>query len=240
MAFRWFSSSSLTVPKALTTIGITVALISHNFCTCNLKSWYLAIFSSSLTLMFWPPGTVMAMILHSFFSLSVTTISGLRCSISLSVWIAKSQSILYLPFPALALVDAGPICLHIQPQILCTRASALFFQVCRVSSCIGFHLGQNTNWQYGWLFQLFLCRATWAAHIRLSVSCFSSSAFSHCHLLWSSIPSASLRNWPCNAFSFHTVCLSFSRSYLLLPSIFVLSCNFPVAAFRSLSLLFAA
>ena len=72
----------------------------------------------------------MAMILHSFFSLSVTTISGLRCSISLSVWIAKSQSILYLSFPALALVDAGPICLHIQPQILCTsqcKSQCTFF-----------------------------------------------------------------------------------------------------------------
>ena len=52
MVFRWFSSSSLTVPKALTTIGRTVALTYHNFCTCNLKSWYLVIFSSSFTLMF--------------------------------------------------------------------------------------------------------------------------------------------------------------------------------------------
>ena len=47
MVFRWLSSSSLTVPKAPTTIGITVALTFHNFCTCNVKSWYLVIFSSS-------------------------------------------------------------------------------------------------------------------------------------------------------------------------------------------------
>ena len=40
----------------------------------------------------------MSMISNSLFSLSVTTISGLRCSISLSVWIAKSQSILHLSF----------------------------------------------------------------------------------------------------------------------------------------------
>ena len=52
MVFRWFSSSSLTVPKATTTIGITVALTFHNFCTCNLKYWYLVIFSSYFTLMF--------------------------------------------------------------------------------------------------------------------------------------------------------------------------------------------
>ena len=52
MVFRWFSSSSLTVPKAPNTIGITVALTFHNFCTCNLKSWYFVIFYSSFTLMF--------------------------------------------------------------------------------------------------------------------------------------------------------------------------------------------
>ena len=52
MVFRWFSSSSLTVPKAPTTIGITVALTSYKFCTCNLNSWYLVIFSSFFTLMF--------------------------------------------------------------------------------------------------------------------------------------------------------------------------------------------
>ena len=50
IVFRWFSSSSLTFPKAPTTIAITVALPFHNFCTCNLKAWYLVIFSSSLRL----------------------------------------------------------------------------------------------------------------------------------------------------------------------------------------------
>ena len=96
MVFKWFSGSSLTIPKAPATIGITVALTSHNFCTCNLNSWYLVIFSSFFTLMFWSPGTAMSMILHSLFSLLMTTISGLPCSISLSVWTAKSQSILHL------------------------------------------------------------------------------------------------------------------------------------------------
>ena len=93
MVFRWFSSSSLTVPKAPTTIGVTVDLTSHIFSLCNLKSWYLVIFSSSFTLMFWSPRTAMSMILNSLFSLSMTTISGLRSSISSSVLIAKSQSI---------------------------------------------------------------------------------------------------------------------------------------------------
>ena len=52
MVFRWFSSALVTVPKAPVTIGITVALTSHNFCTCNLKSWYLVIVSGFFTLMF--------------------------------------------------------------------------------------------------------------------------------------------------------------------------------------------
>ena len=50
MVFRWFSSSSPTVPKAPTAIGITVALTSHNFCTCNFMSLYLVISSSSFAL----------------------------------------------------------------------------------------------------------------------------------------------------------------------------------------------
>ena len=52
MFFRWFSSSLLTVLKAPTVTGITVALIFRNFCTCNLKSWYLVVFSVSFTLVF--------------------------------------------------------------------------------------------------------------------------------------------------------------------------------------------
>ena len=94
-------------------------------------------------------------------------------------------------------------------------------------------LNRTRNWQYGWTFNFFLqslhrgdtswwsmplfikfvlSACSWAAHIRLSVSCFSSAASRHCHLLWYHIPSLSLRNWPCNAFSFLTVCLSFFHS----------------------------
>ena len=160
MVFRWFSSSSLIVPKAPTTIGLTVALTSQNFWTCNLKSWYLVIFSSSFTLMFWSPRTAMSMILHSLFYLSMTTISGFRCSISLPFWIAMSQSILHLSFSTTGFGWCeNHSCLHIQSEISYIGASVLFFQVCSVSSCIYFQLGQNTNCQYGWHFQLSLCRA---------------------------------------------------------------------------------
>ena len=74
------------------------------------------------------------------------------------------------------------------------------------------------------LFIAFVLNArSWAAHIRPSVFGFSSSAFSHCHLHSSYILSSSL-----------------CRSSFFFPSIFFLSCNFLVAAFRSLSALFAA
>ena len=97
MVLRWFSSFSLTLPKAPTTIGITVALTSHNFCTCNLKSWHMVIFlDPSLDVLI--SRKAMFMILQSPFSLSMTTISDLRCSISLCAWIEKFQSILHLSF----------------------------------------------------------------------------------------------------------------------------------------------
>ena len=266
LVFRWFSSSSLTVPKGPTTIGITVALTSHNLWTCNLKSgiwWFflapsLRFFDLQEQLCRW------FCILSSLYQWLQYLVFG---DLFLYLFGLQSPKAFYIcHFPPLVLVDARTICLHIQSQISCIGASVLYFQVCRVSSCIGFQLGQNTNWQYGWHFQLSLCRAcvakhvlvinaifyclltwlfvlsacSWAAHIRLSVSRFSSPAFSHCHLLWSCIPSVSLRNWPCNAFSFHAACLSFSRSSLFFPTIFVLSCNSSVAGFRSLSLFFAA
>ena len=131
-------------------------MTSHNFCTCNLKSWYLVIFFSSFTLMFWSPGTVLSMILHSLFSLSMTTHYLVFGVLFLYLFGLQSPKVFYIcHFPALPLVHARTICLHIS----CTGPSVLYFQVCRVSSCIGFQLGQSTNWQYGWHFQFSLCRA---------------------------------------------------------------------------------
>ena len=102
------------------------------------------------------------------------------------------------------------------------------------------HKGETSWWSIPFAIAFVLRACSWAAPIRLSVSYFSSHVFSQCNLLWSCILSVSLRNWPCNAFSFHTAYLSFSRSSLFFPSIFVLSCNSSAAVFRSLSLLFAA
>ena len=72
----------------------------------------------------------------------------------------------------------------------------------------------DTYWRSMPFFIAFVLKAcSWAAHIRLSVSRFSSPPFSDCNLLWSCIPSVSLRNWASNAFSVHAACLSFSHSY---------------------------
>ena len=84
------------------------------------------------------------------------------------------------------------------------------------------HTGDTSWWSTPFFIALVLCACSSAAHIRLSVSRFSSPAFSHCHLLWSCIASVSLRNWPCNAFFFHAACLSFSHSSLLLLLFYIL------------------
>ena len=207
------------------------------------------IFSSAYFSMFWSPGTAIAMILHSIISLSMAKISGLWCSISLSVWIANSQSILHLLFCS---TGSGWCENHLSSYLIsisCTGASEVFLWFCCVSSCIGFQLGQNTNWQYGWHLQLLLCRAciepaswwpvpffiafalsacSWAAHVRFSVSHFNSPAFSH-FLSFSHELTLQYFLFLC--------CLSF---FFIFPSVFVLSCNSWVAAFISISFLFAA
>ena len=262
MVFWWFSSSSLTVPKAATAIDITVALTLHKFCTCNLKFWYLKIFSNFFTLIFLSPETAMSMILHSLFSLSMTTISGLRRSISLSVWIAKSQSILNLSFSNTGSgwcenhLSSHSISnfLHKHQRTFIPSLPFLFLYwfparaeheltiwvALSTFSLQSLHSGDSFWWSMLFFITFVISACSWAAHIRLSVSRFSSPTFSHCHLLWLCTPSVSLRNWPCIAFSIYAARLSFSRSSLFFPSIFVLSCKSSVAAFRSLLLLFGA
>ena len=173
------------------------------------------------------------MILQSLLSLLITTISSPQSSISLSVWIAKSQIFYISHSPALALVDARTVCLHIQFQISCTGVNVLFFQLCSVSSCIGFQIGRNTKWKHGWHFHFSPCRAcirgntswwsiqfftvfvlsacSWAAYITLSVSRFNSPAFNHSHLIWS-----------CTFFSQELTMQSFLFSYCLFFIFFVL------------------
>ena len=158
MAFRWFSSSSLTVStKALITTGITVVLTAPIIASPGIL--VLVIFQVP-SIMFWSPGTAILMILQSLLSLLITTISSPQSSISLSVWIAKSQIYYISHSAALALVDARTVCLHIQFQISCTGVNVLFFlQLCSFSSCIDFQIGRNTKWKHGWHFHFSPCRA---------------------------------------------------------------------------------
>ena len=126
MVFRWFSSSSLTVPKGPTTIGITVALTSHNLWTCNLKSgiwWFflapsLRCFDLQEQLCRW------FCILSSLYQWLQYLVFG---DLFLYLFGLQSPKAFYIcHFPPLVLVDARTICLHIQSQISCIRASVLF------------------------------------------------------------------------------------------------------------------
>ena len=87
MTFRWFRSSSLFVPKAPTTTGITAALTFHNFYTLKVFDYCF----SSFSFMFSSPGTAQL----CFCIVSITIMPDLRCSISLSFWTGKSQSNLH-------------------------------------------------------------------------------------------------------------------------------------------------
>ena len=157
MVFNWFSSSSLTVPNAPTTTGITIVLTAHNFCTCNLKSLYLVIFPSFFTFMFWYLRTVMLIILHSLFSLSMATISGLRCSYLSGL---RSPKVFYICQSAvLALVKVRTICLHIQSQIFCTGASVLFSKFLVSLNVLVSSLNRTRNRQYGWTFNFFFAKS---------------------------------------------------------------------------------
>ena len=160
MVFRWFSSSSVTVSKAPTTISITATLTSHNFCTCNWKSWYLVIFSSSFTLTFWSPGTLT---FWWFFSLS-----------SLYQWLQylafaaqfpnlpgmQSPKVFYICHsPALALVDARTFVFIFNVTSL-AHESVYFFSTFFVSLLVWVSSYDGTHaWKYGWHLQLSLWRA---------------------------------------------------------------------------------
>ena len=116
----------LTVLKVPTTISITVALTSHNFSTCNLKSWYLVIFSSSFNLMFLSPEQ-----LCWWFCILSSLYQWLQylafCVLFPDLFGFQSTKVFYIcHFPVLALVDARTICLHIHSRISCTGANALF------------------------------------------------------------------------------------------------------------------
>ena len=102
-SWRCFSRLLLVAPRAPITIGTTLALMFHILCISNLKSWYFSIFSLSLSTMCVSFGIDTSIMSPSFACLSITTKSGLRDCICLSVLISKSHSTLTLLFSVTAL-----------------------------------------------------------------------------------------------------------------------------------------
>ena len=162
----------------------------------------------------------MSMILRSLLSLSMTAISGLSCSTSLCL--DCTQSILHL---SLSSSGSGWCENHLSSHSIsnllhrnqCTFCPTFFFLywspartehklkiwvTLSTFSLQSLHSGDTSWWSRPFFIVFVLSACTWVAHIRLSVSRFSSPDSSHCHLLRSCIPSVSLWNWPCNAFSF--------------------------------------
>ena len=189
MVFRWLSISSLTAPKAPTVAGIIKVLTLHNYCTKNLKFWYLEIFSSYFTLMFWYSGTTMLMILDFLFPLSK-----LQCLafgvLFLYLFGLQSPKVFHISYsPALALVDVRTISLHIQFPISCIGArvfspslSCLFLHwfpartehkltawvTLLTFSLQSLHREETSWWSMPFFNTFVLSACSWAAHIRLS------------------------------------------------------------------------
>ena len=87
-------------PNAPITMGTTLTFAAehpHILDISTFSSAYLVIFSTSLSAIFLSAGIATSIMRHSPFSTSCTIISGLRCSIVLSVWISKSHRIFGLP-----------------------------------------------------------------------------------------------------------------------------------------------
>ena len=77
------------------TTGMNTTLTFKTYCNSIIKIWYLSIFFCHLIAMFCSPGIAKAIIWH----LLIQIVSGNLVSMTLSVWIVKSQWILYSLFP---------------------------------------------------------------------------------------------------------------------------------------------
>ena len=84
-------------PRAPITTCMTTSLIFQTFCNSIIKTWYLSIFSCSLVTLFRSSETAKSITWHSIVFV-VQTMPGDLTSITLSVWILKSQRILYSSF----------------------------------------------------------------------------------------------------------------------------------------------
>ena len=134
------------VPKAPVTTGMTTTLILETFCNSVIKPWYLSIFFCYLTalvnffLLFKgyilvPRNYKSNNLTLSLFCLLIQTMSGNLHSMALSVWILKSQRILYLSIPwtdwcVCVCVYVRTTCHRIVSDVSYTAASAHRPQLC--------------------------------------------------------------------------------------------------------------
>ena len=98
VSFCLLPNCLVIVPKEPTTNGIIFTLTFQTFCNSPPRSWYFSIFSFSFYSILISPGTAKLMILQVLLLLTSTTKSGLRASITWSVWILISPKILWSSF----------------------------------------------------------------------------------------------------------------------------------------------
>ena len=137
------------VPRAPITTGMTTTLIFETFCNSVIKTWYLSIFFCYLMALvsffcyliaiFWSPGIAKAIIWHFLFCLLIQTMSGNLRSMTLSVWILKSQRILYSWF---AWTDCGVcvcvcVCVCVWESVcVCVRVCVCVWECVCVCVCV--------------------------------------------------------------------------------------------------------
>ena len=92
ICWRRFCKFFVTIPKASTTTGVTVTFTRHNRVTSLLKSWYFYNFSFSFSSMQASPRyRYVSYIRHRPCCLSKNTMSGLRYSMTWSIWMVPQQ-----------------------------------------------------------------------------------------------------------------------------------------------------
>ena len=125
---RRFIKPLVTVPRALTRIGLNVTFMFHSFFNSQARSRYLSFFSFSFNLTRWSAGTTTSTIRQVLFSfyflffllmLLIIIRSGRLAEIRWSVCILKSQKILCVSF--------SRNCSYRQSSISCTFPSGSLF-----------------------------------------------------------------------------------------------------------------
>jgi len=133
--FKFFSRRFVTVPRAPTTIRITLVSTFHNLFSSLAKSWCLSIFSCSFSPTLASAGTVMSITSALLLSLSITTMSVHLCSVTWSVWIFMSQRIFTL---SVSMTGSAVCWYHCSERFMwyvSRDSSGHLRRLCRDSSC---------------------------------------------------------------------------------------------------------